>query len=127
MPAYQNIVFGTDFSEQANKAFEEAKYLAGLAGGKLHVIHVVPGAMVGGEEAGTASLEERYRAEGAEYRVLHGHEASELMKFAEGLPGAVIVVGARGVGVLTGLFGGGSICDKVVANAKCPVLVVPGE
>ena len=132
MPEYKNIVYATDFSEHANRAFEEAKYVAGITGGTLHVLHVVPGsgAKTGGSEpetSGSSKLVERYPAEGAEYAVLHGNEAAAIIGYADSRPGSVIVIGSRGIGVITGLFGGGSICDKVVANASSPVLVVPGE
>ena len=133
MAAYQDIVFGTDFSEEAKAAFEEAKYMASLSGAKLSVVHVVPGSTtkaVGayegeGTEAGTESLRERFPAEGAEYHILRGHEAEQIIRYADARPASLIVIGARGIGRLTGLFGGGSVCDKVVANAKSPVLVVP--
>lgn len=133
MADYKNIVFGTDFSEGANRAFEEAKYMGQITGGTVHVIHIVPGstASQAGESAeaektrGQGRLAEEYPVEGAVYDVLPGHEADQLIKYAEGLESPCIVVGARGVGLIVGLFGGGSICDKVVANAKCPVLVVP--
>jgi len=35
------------------------------------------------------------------------------------------VIGARGVGRVAGLLGGGSVADKVVKNSPVPVLVVP--
>lgn len=123
MAEYKNIVFGTDFSEGANRAFEEAQYIARVAGGKLHVVHVTGQSSAPVEGGG--SLPEKYPGENIEYKVLRGHEAQELMSYAEGLDAPLLVVGARGVGIVTGLFGGGSICDKVVANATCPVLVVP--
>lgn len=123
MAEYKNIVFGTDFSEGAQRAFKEAQYIAGIAGGKLHVVHVTPQSSA--QLEGVGSLPEKYQGENIEYKVIQGHEAQALMAYAEGLEAPLLVVGARGVGIVTGLFGGGSICDKVVANATCPVLVVP--
>jgi nucleotide-binding universal stress UspA family protein len=132
MGEYKNVIFGTDFSENSSRAFAEAKYLAGLTGSRLWVVTVsramaatteVPSP----EEADTSALVDKYPTEGAEYRILYGHEAAEMIKFADSMPGSVIVIGARGIGVITGLFGGGSICDKIVANANCPVLVVPAS
>jgi nucleotide-binding universal stress UspA family protein len=129
MGEYKNIIFGTDYSENSARAFEEAKYLSRLTGGKLWIVTVSRAMAAAGEaptpeETDTSGLVERYPAEGAEYRILYGHEAAEMIRFADSMPGSVIVIGARGIGVLTGLFGGGSVCDKVVANANCPVLVV---
>lgn len=131
MPNYKNIVFATDFSEHAALAFEEAKYMASITGGKLHVVHVVPGSAAKAEgeppETGGGPLAEKYPAEGAEYVVLHGNAAAKIIDYADSRPGSVIVIGSRGIGVIVGLFGGGSICDKIVANASSPVLVVPAE
>ena len=72
-------------------------------------------------------MAEKYPAEGAEYVVLHGNAAAKIIDYADSRPGSVIVIGSRGIGVIVGLFGGGSICDKIVANASSPVLVVPAE
>lgn len=47
MPDYKNIVYCTDFSEQADHAFEDAKYMAGITGAKLFVLHVTQGAPSG--------------------------------------------------------------------------------
>jgi nucleotide-binding universal stress UspA family protein len=44
MPEYRNIVFGTDFSKNAEQAFQEARYMASVTGAHLYVVHVVPGA-----------------------------------------------------------------------------------
>ena len=105
--------------------------MAELTGAKMSVIHVVPGSVMHGDEPavtegpGIHRLREMYPAEGAEYVVLHGHEADKVIKFAAEKESAVIVIGSRGVGVIVGLFGGGSVCDKIVANATVPVLVVP--
>ena len=134
MADYKNIIFGTDFSTHAAEAFEEATYMGRITGATVHVIHIVPGstATQAGESVdeekarGKTRLAEQYPVEGGVYDVLHGHEADQIIKYADQLENPCIVIGARGIGIIVGLFGGGSICDKVVANAKCPVLVVPG-
>jgi nucleotide-binding universal stress UspA family protein len=129
MPDYKSIVYCTDFSENADFAFAEAKYMARMTGAKLFIVHVTPGvaaeAAVTEAEGGTENLRKTYVAEGAEYVALHGNEAAEIMKFAERQSAPLIVIGARGIGALTSLFSGGSIADKVARNAKGPVLLVP--
>lgn len=131
MPDYKSIVYCTDFSEQADHAFGDAKYMAGVTGGKLFVLHVTPGA--GGasatskeQESGMENLRTHYAFEGAEYVLRYGNEATEILQFADEQPGALIVLGARGSGALAGIFGG-SIADKVTRHAKAPVLVVPSS
>ena len=127
MSEYRNIVFCSDFSKNANHAYTEAVKVASALGATLFVLHVVPGA--GGGEPGGAveKLREAYPAEGAEYAVLNGNETVQILSFAEEKDAGLIVIGARGIGALAGLFGGGSIADKVLKNAKIPVLVVPAE
>jgi len=132
MPDYKNIVYCTDFSEQADHAFGDAKYMAGVTGAKLFVLHITQGAPGGGptakeQEAGVENLRTHYASEGdVEYVLRAGNEATEILKFADEQPGALIVLGARGVGALLGIFGG-SIADKVTRHAKAPVLVVPSS
>ena len=132
MPDYKEIVYCTDFSENADHAFGDAKYMAGITGAKLFVLHVTQGASGGGatakeQEAGVENLRTHYAFEGdVEYVLRTGNEATEILKFADEHPGALIVLGARGVGALLGIFGG-SIADKVTRHAKAPVLVVPSS
>ena len=133
MSEYRNIVFCSDFSKNANHAYAEAAKVASALGATLFVLHVVPGAAPpsGGQGAHTdgalGKLREAYPAAGAEYAVLHGNEAVQILSFAEEKDAGLIVIGARGIGALAGLFGGGSVADRILKNAKIPVLVVPAE
>ena len=132
MPDYKEIVYCTDFSENADHAFGDAKYMAGIAGAKLFVLHVTPGAAGGSatskeKESGVENLRTHYACEGdVDYVLRTGNEATEILQFADEHAGAPIVLGARGVGALLGIFGG-SIADKVTRHAKSPVLVVPNS
>ena len=151
MPQYRDILFCTDFSENAARAFEEAVDVARLTGANLHVLHVVPpsphlvrvgvrGRAVGERDRSEASewAADKARVMGhsrqayggptrleIEPTVRYGHEAREILEFAAEQGADLIVIGARGVGVFVGLFGGGSVADEVVRNARVPVLVVP--
>ena len=128
MSEYKNIVFCSDFSKNANHAYAEAVKVAQALGATLFVLHVVPGAGGGAEPGGgLENLRKAYPAEGAEYAVLNGNETVQILSFAEEKDAGLIVIGARGIGALAGLFGGGSIADKVLKNAKIPVLVVPAQ
>jgi nucleotide-binding universal stress UspA family protein len=136
---FQNIVYCTDFSENAGKAFGKASAIASLTGGHLHVLHVVPEAVGERErnreiwyandvkrakEIMTQTCVAPFGVQ-AESEVRYGKEPVEILGFAEEKGADLIVMGARGSGALTRLLGGGSVADKVVRNAKIPVLVVP--
>ncbi len=131
MVEYRSILFCTDFSKNADRAFEEAAHLASLSGGYLHILHVVP-ARSSSEDADKARaidfLERTYGATTTiphGVAVRHGNEAEEILNFAEAQDVGLIVMGARGMGRLSGLLGPGSVAEKVMQSAKVPVLLVP--
>lgn len=151
MTAIETIICCTDFSATAARAFAEAATIARLADAKLCVLHVVPprpqvvrvgmrGKPVGewdqveevwvaDEEAALRRITSLYgEATDATFEpvVRHGFEAVEILRCADERKAGLIVLGARGVGTLTAIFAGGSVADKVVKNARVPVLVVPG-
>lgn len=140
MTGFKTIVFATDFSENAGKAFEEAVDIAKFRDAKLHILNVVPAgdelvspgaqapASLPDEDRILAQLEETYVAKagvGVEAAVRYGAQARRILDYADEVGADLIVIGARGMGWVVGFFGGGSIADKVVKNAKVPVLVVP--
>lgn len=136
--SFKNIVVCSDFSANSNKAFEVA---AGLAeGGKVTVLHVVATtynyddpqaaaaagvAKIYGERA-QKHLQRLYGAKGvAEIAIEYGNEAEKIIGYARQKDADLIVIGARGVGFVAGILGGGSVADKVIRNSPIPVLVVP--
>jgi nucleotide-binding universal stress UspA family protein len=139
MSDYKSILFATDFSENADKAFREAQGLTRDKGAKLIVLNVVPigeELVAAGDQAPSwlpdedkviARLDETYGSGdmNVESAVRYGAPARRILEFAESEGVDLIVIGARGVGAIVGFFGGGSIADKVVKNSKVPVLVVP--
>jgi nucleotide-binding universal stress UspA family protein len=137
---YQKILFATDFSESADRAFAEAAEAADTPGARLWALFVVPmgeelvrpgeaaPAWMPKEDKIVQQLRERYGSKTGvdiEAVVRYGVPARGIIEFAESDGADLIVIGARGVGTVTGFFGGGSVADKVVKNAKVPVLVVP--
>ncbi|MEZ5126462.1 MAG: universal stress protein [Thermoleophilia bacterium] len=138
MAGFGNVLVCSDFSENSNKAFEAA---VGLCEGKLVVLHVVATsynydvgemqdksastvAKVYGEKA-EARMRELYGKADVEVVVEYGNEAEKILEVAHDRGADVIVMGARGVGFMAGLLGGGSVVNKVVKSATVPVLVVP--
>ena len=140
MSHYLNVLFCTDFSRNADHAFEVASDFASAAGAHLSVIHVIPrdrgesrNSQPSEQEATRESemrtlLERTYGSRAVvptQVTVRHGHVVEEILRFAAETNARLIVVGARGLDRLAGLIGGGSVADHVVKNAKVPVLVVP--
>jgi nucleotide-binding universal stress UspA family protein len=147
MISLKKIAFCTDFSENANQAFDLARDLTTIYKSQLFVIHVVPPLVFPSpvmeefisEQASlqfykdairwaTEQVESNYlnkmeSGQDTAIRVLSGHPASEILNFIE-LEGVdLVVMGTHG---LTGLahFFLGSTAEKVVRRASCSVLTV---
>lgn len=137
-----DIVLASDGSEHSLAA---AKYVVSAnlapAGSRVHVLHV--SAPLTGRAAslvGTQAVTEWYRDEAAEatgplLEVLHqggveaeaqgliGHAPREIVRYAEQVGASMIVLGAHGRGVFLDAIVG-SVAGRVLALAKCPVLLV---
>lgn len=147
MVALSKIVFCTDFSENANKAFELAFDLTLKYQAHLILLHVVPplvfpspvmedfiseqASLQFTEDASRRALEQiekTYLPRIGDYRnvfvrILSGHPATEILNFVEQEKVDLVVMGTHG---LTGLahFFLGSTAEKVVRRAVCSVLTV---
>ena len=144
----KKIVCPTDFSEPSYEAIKAAGELAFHFGSELCVLHVVspvPLIPMGAEPSGfNVSLYER-ELEASSKRsleeiihqmewkdltvrliVLRGNAADEIVRTAEGENADLIVIATRGRTGLDRLIFG-SVAEKVVRLAKCPVLTVTGR
>lgn len=141
----KRILLPTDFSENAEAAIAYACSLAGKFDAELHVLHVfesytgsrfVPGVPL--PATGTwphetvqrvaESLVNLIDAEWAnEHRVVHatreGHPVVEIIGYANDAAIDLIVMGTHGRSGLPHLMIG-SVAEKVVRKAPCPVLAV---
>ena len=139
MPEYSNILFCTDFSHNADVAFEEASHIANLTGASLSLLHVihggsgetaraVPESQRNLEESAALDHMERTYLSGAageaQMAVRRGNVTAEILEYATETNASLIVIGARGIGRLEGFLGGGSIAEKVARNSKVPVVIV---
>jgi len=147
MVQLKKIVFCTDFSENANQAFDVAFDLTHKYGAQLLLVHVVPPLVF------PSPVMEEFISEQANYQfidqviqrsleqieanyvprmngytnykiqVLSGHPASEILHFIEQEKVDLVVMGTHG---FTGLahFFLGSTAEKVVRRAGCSVLTV---
>jgi nucleotide-binding universal stress UspA family protein len=145
MISLKKVLVPVDFSDTSDIALRYGKALAGAFGSSLHVIHVVqePYAQPWAVEAygfSMASLQEDWikeanaKLEGvltsddrrslkATAITILGHPVSEILRFATDERIELIVMGTHGRGPL-GHMVMGSVAERVVRHAPCPVLTV---
>ncbi len=140
----RRILFPTDFSEPANHAKQYAMAVAERFGAELHLLHVVPLVMpypdIGSpwvmpesemeyqvDAAGAHlanELDPKWAASHATARsAVMGFAVDEILKYAAEKEIDLIVVGTHGHTGLSRLLIG-SVAEKLVRVAKCPVLTV---
>jgi nucleotide-binding universal stress UspA family protein len=135
-----------DFSQASNDALDAALELSRHHQGRLHLVHVVPDAshtpwMVEAAGIDFEELQQRFVADAekqlVEFAASHnldplnvttavvvGPPATELVRYATDHAGNVIVLGSHGHGVVR-RFLLGSVAERVLRQAACPVMVVP--
>jgi nucleotide-binding universal stress UspA family protein len=145
MITIKKILFATDFSDCARTAQEYAASFASQYRAELHVLYVMPDIALMMPDPGTSlSLPQNYlvdqkndaqrsldklfpdaAAEGHKIvRSLRmGNPFVEIVKYGEEIGADLIVVGTHGRGALMHLLMG-SVAEKVVRKARCPVLSV---
>jgi nucleotide-binding universal stress UspA family protein len=148
MPKLRRIVHPTDFSPSSGPAFKKALELAKADRATLLLLHVLPTLPMVGDAymAATAydemlrahrrqadqqmgRLVKRARAGGvrATGTVLDfGTPAERIVAFAKRQRADLIVMGTQGLGVLARALLG-SVAQRVVTRASCPVMTVRGR
>lgn len=147
----KSILCPIDFSAPSSRAFEFAARWADETGATLHLIHVVHPAPVFSVEArstqiasfdvasyermvaasaekqlrGTADSFQSRRAKAVPHVVV-GNPAAEILRCAERLAVDLIVIAPQGR-TAWDRWVTGSVAEKVVRHAPCPVLVVPAR
>ena len=140
MLTMKTILCPTDFSADAQPAFEVACALAGEGCSSLVVLHVErpPLATLGGT-TGAPPLPDEYDRErvweklqaiqparaglAVEHRLEYGDPAAVILKVAEEIGADLIVMGTHGRTGLRRLLMG-SMAEQVVRKAPCPVFTV---
>jgi nucleotide-binding universal stress UspA family protein len=142
MADWRKILCAVDFGEPSREAMREAAELARRSGAELALVHVQAAApRIAGElfvptpEAAERALvevrrllagwrvaAERIAARPLRSTVLSGDPAREIVRFARASRADLVVVGTHGRGAL-GRIVLGSVAEKVVRDAHCPVLV----
>jgi len=144
--AIQHILVPTDFSEYADYALDYAIALAQKLQARLTVLHIIDTTPLGVVE-GTAMLPPSYWQEletdleqrleeslkrlddvglQGEPLIVHGVPFQMIIEVAEGRDVDLIVMGTHGRTGLTHVLMG-SVAEKVVRLAPCPVLVTRGS
>jgi nucleotide-binding universal stress UspA family protein len=136
------ILCPVDLSDASKHAFDHAAVLAGWYASKIIVLHVCnPVFIPSGEAVGlamppTLTYEERKAIRqqliaslqpmtaDAEVIVESGPVPYRILEHAKTLPADLIVIGTHGAGGFTHLILG-SVTEKVIRQATCPVLTVP--
>jgi len=137
---FKCIVYATDGSEHARKALAYACDLTKLHQAKLFVVHAYPSVsdLLGYKEyssivarriahgekiVGEAVKELESAGLTVEVELMEGPMAEAILRVAETREADLIILGARGSSSLKGLLLG-SVSQKVIQHATCPVLVV---
>lgn len=139
--AYSRILVPTDFSGPAREATEHALDLSRAFGASVDLLHVIQDPVVyipalGGYTPRPGDLEDFSETALAEWvhpedadglsiarHWVHGHPASAILEFAEEHGNDLIVMGTHGRGMIGHLLIG-SVVERVVRRAGCPVLTV---
>jgi len=143
-----HVICATDFSETSQAVVELAARLAQREGARLHLVHVVENPfqqpwLTGAEGIDFAELLRR-RIDNAEHElallagklpppapsalpsVMIGRPADEIVRHARDYEAELIVIGTHGHDGLQRVLLG-SVADRVIRQATCPVLVVPSR
>ena len=132
------VVVPVDFSDESFVAVREALQMVASAGA-LHVLHVLPelSPLEPGELWSTITDESRKEHvvkalrerlgdaefEGCNFEVRIGSPAHEIVDYAEQLGADTIVLPSRGITGLAHILIG-SVAERVVRHAHCPVVVL---
>lgn len=138
---FRNVLWATDGSAHADRALIYATQLARGNGATLHVVHIVE-KLANGRVAGQDSrmdepeIDDRIRAQASAAAAdglkvnVHmtagwaGHAASLISQVAKDVEADVIVVGTRGHSAVVNTLIG-SVTQRLLHTAACPVLAVP--
>ena len=146
-PKYKKVLFCTDFSDNADYAFDFAYGIAKRDGGILYILHVIPynphqayaesfittedlkKIQKAVEEDTANNYKERYEKkieEGIPYEFVtkSGREDEEILTFAKKENVDIIVMGTHGRTGIEHVFFG-SVAEKILRHSPFPVFVIP--
>ncbi|WP_255197462.1 universal stress protein [Halorarius litoreus] len=128
---FERVLYATDFSENAERAFDQFAHLQHATTEAL-LLHVL-GPEQRQRDEGRADAEGRLAAladdlEGrgidVETRVVEGEPVQEILAAEQSFRPSTVLLGARGLSPMRRLLLG-SVSERVTARANCNVLLVP--
>jgi nucleotide-binding universal stress UspA family protein len=126
----RHVLFPTDFSEIAQRAFACLEDLASKGLAQVTLLHVLEGRGEEGPARGTlAELQGRLKRAGVsqtQVRLAPGHPISAILELLKGEDFSLIIMGTQGRGFIKEIFLG-SVAHNISRQAPCPVLLVPPE
>lgn len=140
----KKILVPTDFSEHSEKAVQYGAALAAKFGAELHLLHSLETIPILGGEGSFYPPESKAELEAAAVKQLddlkrtitddvkvvrqakHGHPFVEIVRYAKDTGIDLIVIGTHGRGAIAHMLLG-SVAERVVRKAPCPVLAVRDE
>ena len=140
MTGFGHILAPTDFSATARHALDYARTLASAFGARLYLMHVTPDAytqpwVIAGARLAMPNIFETWEREardqlenlrqGPETRLIiaSGDPFLQIVRHAKSEKSDLIVMGTHGWGPIGAMLLG-SVAQKVVRGAPCPVLTV---
>lgn len=143
MPLFRHILAPFDFSELSAQGVEFARRLAEVHGARLTILHVVQeptfpsfyklgalriyGMVPDAEKLAWRALEKRFGEpdgeRGVRYNVAKGEAESQIVHYAAREGCDLIVIASHGITGLEHVLLG-SVAEKVVRQARCPVLII---
>jgi len=146
-PKYKKVLFCTDFSENADYAFDFAYGIAKRDEGLLYILHIIPyssnqayaESFINTEDLGkiqkaveediATNYKERYvkkMENGIPYEFItkSGREDEEILTFAKQEKVDIIVMGTHGKTGIEHVFFG-SVAEKVLRHSPFPVFIIP--
>lgn len=141
---FRHILCPVDFSEASDRAIQYAIALARIHHADITALHVYPSPFVPPDtpvlealsrdddmrrletEAAALFADATTRGLRVDVIVEHGQAARDILTHAAALPADVIVMGTHGAGGFEHLMLG-SVAEKVVRKATCPVFTVPPQ
>jgi nucleotide-binding universal stress UspA family protein len=130
---FQRILYATDFSENAERAFEQFRHLE-TAAQEVTLLHVAPPERrasgdpdaVSDAEARLGEIAARLEEKGIETRIVvrEGAAVEEILAAEQEFQPTSVLMGSRGRSRMRRLLLG-SVSEEVTARANCNVLLVP--
>jgi nucleotide-binding universal stress UspA family protein len=140
--APRKILVATDFSEASDEALDRAIAMAKQGGAEVEIIHVLQlaeefpfgtvyldadyGALYANIDLQLSQRADRFRQAGLACvtKIIEGNAAIEVARRGRDIDADLIVVGTHGrTGLAHAMLG--SVAERVVRRASCPVLTVP--